>query len=425
MYNRIIVVFLVGLLQSGVQSSFEADIVFEFVSVHYNWNNASQRQRAIQNGDYIVQNNIITGIKVYKDQVFVTVPRWRSGVPATLNLVVPIVDEYPILEPFPDWDSNRIGDCSAFQYVQSMEIDPNTGYMWAIDTGRVNTNNPPSLPQNLCPPKLVIMDLERANAIVRIYEFPDEVVSHTKNFMNDIVLDYESGRARFAYITDTSEAKLYVYDYDKNTSYFFQHSSMQAVPLNPLTQDGLISAPIDGIAISPDFRTVYYSTLSALRMYAIPTEVLRKNGPDFGTNLQVVGNKSGGCDGMAFGQKHIFYGAFEYDALYMAPADDGDLVSLAKQSEVVQNNKSAIWIDTLAFNGTDLWFVANILNSFFANTMNFTGDETNIHIWKVRAGESGYLQGADTRTAINSLSLILPNVFIIILLSVIASCIIL
>ena len=24
-------------------------------------------------------------------------------------------------------------NCNAFQYVQSMEIDPNTGYMWIID----------------------------------------------------------------------------------------------------------------------------------------------------------------------------------------------------------------------------------------------------------------------------------------------------
>ena len=387
-------------------------MVYEFISVDYNWTNATQRQAAIENGDYIVHNNIITGIKVYRDTVYVTVPRWRNGVPATLNFIVPLVNDYPILQPFPDWDSNKAGDCTALQYVQSMEIDPNTGYMWVIDTGRTNTNNPPSLPQNLCAPKLVINDLMRMDTI-RIYEFPDHVVSHTTNFMNDIVLDYVAGKARFAYITDTSDSKLYVYDYDKNISYYYQHPSMRAVPLDPATQEGLVSAPIDGIAMSPDFQTLYYSTLSGLRLYAIPTDVLRRNNSDFDDSLQTVGNKIGGSDGMAFGQRHIFFGAFEYNALYMAETQDNGLISLAKQVNVVRNNETAVWIDTLAFNGTELWFVANKLNLYFKNEFNFTGTNTNIHIWRVRIGEAGYLQNANIRTNVNSISRTMPSTAVV------------
>ena len=32
-----------------------------------------------------------------------------------------------------------VDDCNAIQFSQSMEIDPNTGYMWVIDAGRRET----------------------------------------------------------------------------------------------------------------------------------------------------------------------------------------------------------------------------------------------------------------------------------------------
>lgn len=411
---------LFSLLHRGIfaasDKNFEADVIYKFVNVQYIWINDVLKHKTIDDGCYIAENNIITGIKVYKDQIYVTVPRWRHGVPATLNRIVPNEGENPLLEPFPSWGANKIGDCKAFQYVQSMEIDPDTGYMWVIDTGRVNTST--AFPRNLCPPKLVILDLERNNTMVRVYEFPDHVVSHTTNFMNDIVLDYVDGEARFAYITDTSDAKLYVYDYDRNISFFYQHSSMQSVTLISPTQNGLLSAPIDGIAISPDFRIVYYSALSALPLYAIPTEVLRKNGSDFGNKVQIVGNKTGGCDGLAFGQKHIFYAALEYDALYMGTIENG---VLSYQKPLLINNTTAVWIDTLAFNGTDLWFVANALPSFFKNNMNFTDEEANMNIWRVRVGEAGYLQDARSRTIVNAKSLIMPSIVLVIVLCLLSA----
>ena len=39
-----------------------------------------------------------------------------------------------------------------------MEIDPNTGYMWVIDTGRRETLTP--TPVNACPAKIHILDLQ-------------------------------------------------------------------------------------------------------------------------------------------------------------------------------------------------------------------------------------------------------------------------
>ncbi|KAL4224981.1 hypothetical protein ACF0H5_015676 [Mactra antiquata] len=392
----IILIFFVSILGSNVNCINKAEIVFQMDKVDYDWNNDSHKQMAIDSNEYIVENNLITGIKVYGSNVYVTVPRWRRGVPATLNVLVPGNTGTPLLKPFPSWDMNKIGNCNAFQYVQSMEIDPNTGYMWIIDLGRINIRDPVSKPLNLCPPKLIILDL-RTNQIVRHYDFPDEVVSHSSNFMNDIVLDYVNGHARYAYISDTSDAKLYVYDFDNNNSYHFQHETMKAQPLL-LGQEDLIAAPIDGIAMSADFKFLFYSTLTDLRLFAVCTSILRNKHSIFSNNVTMLGRKMGGSDGMVCSQNSLFYAAFEQHAVAKVTIPKNGMVDFSTENTVVSNATSVIWVDTFGFNGTDLWFVANKLNYFFQSRMNFSSGEPNMFIWKVNVNEAGYLNRAMERT---------------------------
>ena len=42
----------------------------------------------MDNGTFAPHNCIITGVKLWSGRVFVSVPRWRPGVPGTLNEVV-------------------------------------------------------------------------------------------------------------------------------------------------------------------------------------------------------------------------------------------------------------------------------------------------------------------------------------------------
>lgn len=44
----------------------------------------------------------------------------------------------PEIEPFPSWEMNEIGNCSALQFVQGIAVDTD-GIMWVIDSGRVDT----------------------------------------------------------------------------------------------------------------------------------------------------------------------------------------------------------------------------------------------------------------------------------------------
>ena len=61
------------------------------------------------NVDYLVKNNILTGVKVWKGEIFVTVSRWLPGVPSALNKVVKSQNETFVMQPFPSWELQEIG----------------------------------------------------------------------------------------------------------------------------------------------------------------------------------------------------------------------------------------------------------------------------------------------------------------------------
>ncbi|KAK3091037.1 hypothetical protein FSP39_016673 [Pinctada imbricata] len=378
-------------------------------SVDYLWSKAD-RTEAIRNKTFISENNIITGIKVYKGRTFVTVPRWKPGVPSTLNEIVKTDDNRYVLKPFYDWTWQTIGDCNALQYVQSMEVDPNTGYMWIIDTGRVNTIVSGHV-LNICPPKLRVVEIDTGNIKLE-YDFLNSVVSRTSNFMNDIVLDYQNGEVTHTYITDTSDAKIIVYDVLRNSSYYFSHTSMKPEigPTNYVTLNGQsrqFLTPIDGIAITPDFDYVYYCPLGGVGLYRVPTSALRFDATNFSEAVQFVGNKSSQSDGMIFSQKHLYYGGLSTNTLYRVSLEnlkrsDGHLLG---EETLVQNNQTMLWIDTLVIDEDgNLWFVANSLLYFVKMTMDFTGSDPNINIWKVGVAENSYLWRANSRTLNSDIS---------------------
>lgn len=119
---------------------YQEEIVYQWNIIEYEWPNSTVREQEISKGNYEPRNSAVNGIKIYKDKVYVTTPRLKTGVPSTLNVVVENQDpdltsvKY-VLRPFPNWDMQKLDDCDALQLVQSMEIDINTGYMWIIDTG--------------------------------------------------------------------------------------------------------------------------------------------------------------------------------------------------------------------------------------------------------------------------------------------------
>ncbi|CAL1537003.1 unnamed protein product [Lymnaea stagnalis] len=390
----------------------QSELVYEWTSLELDWPSDTERNQALRSGTYVPDRNVIAGIKVYKNDVYLTVPRWSwtSGVPITLANVV-MVQGQPKLHPFPDWATQKQGDCRALQYVQSMEIDPNTGLLYAIDTGRVGIGFGLN-PLNLCPPKLVVFDLNTRQEVDR-YEFPENVVSNDNNFLNDIVLHYVDGRVRYAYISDVSEGRLHVYDFETRSSHNFEDPSMLAEGGNGSVihingKDYTFQVAVDGIAISPDFKYLYFCPLSGYNLYQIPTSALTSSTATDTTKPRMVGKKVAQSGGIAFGTKRLYFGAMGMNAVYYWDVEADQLtqrvatsgVKMATQTEVVRNDATMQWPDTLAFDNQGwLWFVSNRLQLFVTGSMDFTGsDGANMRVWKVFVNETGYLCDADVRT---------------------------
>lgn len=61
--------------------------VFSWRKVDFAFPDEKIRQEAIANGEYMQANNCPHGLEVWRDKLFITVPRWKAGVPSTLNYV--------------------------------------------------------------------------------------------------------------------------------------------------------------------------------------------------------------------------------------------------------------------------------------------------------------------------------------------------
>ncbi|XP_024225919.1 protein yellow-like [Bombus impatiens] len=351
-------------------------VVFQWNTIDVIWPSEEKQNYATEHGDYIPANNFIAGVKFWKDKMYLTVPRWKSGVPVTLGVTSATVvngNTAPKLEAFPNWDMQEVGDCNAFQLVQSMEIDPK-GRMWVLDSGKMS---PLSVEVKItCPPRLVILDLENNGEILRTYEFPPQVARHGTAHLNDIVLDHEDGG--MAYITDSDreDPGIIVYSLSNNTSWKVRHDSMKAKPeaVRFMVSKNLINMPIsvDGIALSPasvEDRQVYYSPLSSFHLYSIPTSVLKSNLSNVDEHVKELGKKISQTDGMMMSAKGaLYFGLLADDAVAMWDTKQSFTTG---QRVISRDHERMQWPDTFAFdeNG-NFYCVTNSLQNILTNRVN-------------------------------------------------------
>lgn len=390
---------------SAVAAEPHNERVFQWNIVEYEWPNQTVKDEAISSGMYKPQNSAINGIKLYNKRVFVTVPRLKEGVPSTLNEIVTSSGGSHVLRPYPSWDMQTIGDCAALQNVQSMEIDLEAGHMWIVDTGYRNKSALVQ-PIDVCLPKIIIYDIVNNREIHR-YTFPKLTVGYGLFYLNDVVLSYHNGSARYAFISDTLDYKLVVYDYRMDTSYTYTHPSMQAdqqyenITIANMTITGLITG-INGIAMSPDFRYVYYSSVAGVGIYQIETSVLTSsqgNSGAFAAAVRHLGNKEWPGDGMAYGAKHNLYysslgnnAVYKWDIRHDLTDVDGNLdtVQLTTTS-IVHTDDDLEWVDTLCLAEDGyLWFTTSKLVKFFSQD-GITATEPNFIVWKVFVNDYNYM----------------------------------
>lgn len=392
-------------------------IVHEWTSVDFAY--PTPRPAWLNTWPYVRENIAITGIKEWNGQIYVTVPRWLHGVPATLcslpsakanakanakaSAAVATSREpagagapsSPLLEAYPSWAMNEVLQPSALQYVQSMEVD-SKGRMWILDVGRLHIFDGPQYLVN-GPPKVVVWDIE-AGAADTVFTFPHSVAPYDASFLNDLVVDEANG---VAYISDSGQGGIVVYDYTHGRSRRWDdkaHGSVLAEHV-PLTIAGVtyhtILTPSDGIALSPDLQRLYYAPLDGTHYYGVDTAALRDMSLS-DDQVGVVGHwanltsKGDASDGMTTdAQGRLYYGGLQTASVYRKDSPDdpsAPYVTIARDETTMQ------WVDTFAFagDGSRLLFTTNRLQLFFARTMRYDGD-ANFRVCSVDIGAGSYL----------------------------------
>eukprot|EP01084_Bolivina_argentea_P043815 80691_1 len=406
----------------------EHTVVYSWTQVDYDWDNIT-KTTATTNRSYIMENNIITGIKVYKDTIYVTVPRWKRGIPSTLNKII-TKNNKAVLSPYPSWSMQDTNNCNMLQNIQSMEIDPD-GKMWILDVGRKYFFDDNGA-DNTCPPKIIIYDII-TDKIIKTHIFPNYIVNHTNSFLNDIVIDVVN---KYAYISDLFGSPPYnggiiVYDYHNDYSHRYSdivmnfdgnNSPARNITINNYTV--YTDSAIDGIALSPDLNWLYFCPLSSYRLYRVPTYDIRSYVNDDLKQIQFIGNRTSNMDGMTFSNKSmLYYGSFHETALN-AMKYEFEIIEKNRNNytrkhavEVISDSVELQWIDTFAWdNNGYLYFTTNRLHRYFLGNMDWNGGNgANMRIIKVYVGAGSYMMYSENEImeadSVNTIGIVLGTIF--------------
>lgn len=275
-------------------------VEFEWKDVEYAFPSKAAKDVLIKTRAYIPGNSIPIDVDAWQrgggeDKVFVTVPRFKPGVPATLGTVVEADDGRPLLLPYPDWSWHKEGHCDGITSVFRVHVDE-CGRLWVLDSGVVNILTKDV--KRICQPQLLVFNLKNNKLLLR-YRIPDSVLQKHSILVTVVadVLDAK-GRCReaFAYIADVTGFGLIVVDAHREKSWRVVSNYLYPYPMHGHfnlnneqfdLMDGVLS-----LALSPPLdarkdKKLYFHSLASVRESWVSASVLR-NESNFKDNENIV-----------------------------------------------------------------------------------------------------------------------------------------
>ena len=221
----------------------------------------------------------VTGITASRDgRLFVNFPRWSEDAPVS---VAELKDGKPV--PYPDegwnaWRNARADELSPkdhFVCVQSVVADAQDR-LWVVDAAA------PAMAHVIKDgPKLVGIDL-KTNRVIKTIPF-DPTVARQASYLNDVRI---SPDGKTAYLTDSgAEGAIIVVDLDGGSAKRLLSGDPSTMPDKSVTvsyggqplrrPDGRgVTFASDGIALSPDGKTLYWQAIKGKTLYSLPTDAL-------------------------------------------------------------------------------------------------------------------------------------------------------
>lgn len=83
------VLWLVAIAASALITVIHCDLQlkYQWKEIDFQYPTLEEHRNAIDNQTFIPQNVIPVGLEVYENRLFVTLPRWKNGVPASLAYI--------------------------------------------------------------------------------------------------------------------------------------------------------------------------------------------------------------------------------------------------------------------------------------------------------------------------------------------------
>lgn len=262
------------------------------------------------------------------------------------------------LRPYPDAAAAMPSDrppATRLMSIHGMTTDAK-GRLWAIDDGKLAG-------EPLAPGAAKVIGIDPATDRIFARIVLSAPTLLPDSHMNDLRVDLTHGPQGTVFITDSSFGQspaLVVVDVasGRQRRVLASHPSIQAerpfmavVEGRPLVFDppahkaAFVSGGVDGITLSPDSATLYYSPLTSRRLYSIPTALLAdfdRTDAQLATAIRDLGEK-GVADGLATdAQGRIYTTNFEHDAIFRRNAD-GSFDTMVRDPRVL--SPDGIFVD--------------------------------------------------------------------------------
>jgi len=297
-------------------------------------------------------------------RLFVTFPRHDGVVAFTVG---EIKEGRPVAYPTPEL--NRVAvdrPAESLFSVQTVQVDA-SNHLWMLDTGTLQFGKPPVKGA----PKLVEVDLA-SNRPVRTILLPTEALVPT-SALKDFRFDFHRGQGGTAFITDSAPGSEALIVLDLASGHAMRRLTGSAaisarggqtpiVGFEPLVlmKGGKLKAwlvGINGLELSADCKTLYFSAFTGRRLYSIGTGDL--SDPAVG-NDQVVGEIADIGDIGVAGHFSLdvdggfYFMDMEQNAVYRRTSDG--------RVHAVVVDPRLIWPDTIALGSDKYLYVTTSQN---------------------------------------------------------------
>ncbi|XP_053959654.1 protein yellow [Anastrepha ludens] len=370
---------------------------FSWKQLEFEWPSEQAEKEAISTGHYVPENNLPLGLERWNNKLFVTVPRWKAGVAASLNYIdLNSADKSPKLRPYPSWATNTLpidvqpqegktpagGRLDADKALPTeTELKDNATIistfriqvdvcdrLWVLDTGLADILGSP---KQITPNAIVIFDL-KTDQLVRRFAIPKEQTKEDTFFAN-IVIDSDRNDCNnaYAYIPDLGAYGLIVYSLRDNHSYRVKHNFFHFDPLQGDFNVGGVNFQwtdgIFGLAIGPtnpdQTKDIYFHALASTKEFKVSNRVLQNEthvtSPAAYYDFKFVGDR--GMNGQSTAEVYdketgvLFYTQVNKDAIACwnvnRPYDsesqgliDSDSHTLVFPNDMKIDNDGTIWV---------------------------------------------------------------------------------